>query len=414
MKMIWNKELKRLAGAFLLCALLSILGMHLCVAAYGRDMRKEYHHLLAAVFGNVAAAYPEVAQEELVRVLNGRENEAAGADILKRYGMLEAYAEESFAGQERRLLLFGISADFFMLLFFCAVGIWLYAYFRRQQNKIRELTDYMEALNRSGYRMEVEDNADDELSGLRNELYKLTVFLKEQAERALEQKRMLADAMADISHQLKTPLTSATVLLDNLAENADMDSAVRQRFLTEITRQVTSMSWLVTAMLKLSRLDAGMVEFKGGWIAGETLVGEVLQRLEIAAEWKGVTFSVDFPEEMRLFADRKWTEEALLNVVKNAVEHSYENGVVEICGEENEVYRQISVRDHGPGIGEEARRNLFRRFYRGNAIREDSVGIGLALSKEIVERQGGFLSVDACRDGGTVFLFRFLRQEEGR
>lgn len=414
MKMVWNRELKKLAGIFLLCFFIGILGMNLCMAAFGRDMRREYSALLAAVFGNVAASYPEVAQEELVSVLNARGNEASGADILRRYGILDGYAGASFAGQENRLLLLSVSADIFLILLFCALGILLYVYFKRQQDKIQGLESYMEALNRSGYRLEVEDNADDELSGLRNELYKLTVYLKEQTNRALEQKRMLADAMADISHQLKTPLTSATVLLDNLSENEDMDKAVRQRFLSELTRQITGMSWLVTAILKLSKLDAGMVEFRSSWTAGKTLVWEVLQRLEVAAEWKGVTFSVDFPEEMKLYVDRKWTEEALLNIVKNAIEHSFEGGAVEISGEENEVYRQIAVRDHGEGIGPEERRNLFRRFYQGNAVREDSIGIGLAMAREIVERQGGYLSVDSCRDGGTVFLFRFLHGNDPR
>ena len=117
---------------------------------------------------------------------------------------------------------------------------------------------------------------------------------------------------------------------------------------------------------------------------------------------------------MKLYVDRKWTEEALLNIVKNAIEHSFEGGAVEISGEENEVYRQIAVRDHGEGIGPEERRNLFRRFYQGNAVREDSIGIGLAMAREIVERQGGYLSVDSCRDGGTVFLFRFLHGNDPR
>ena len=130
--------------------------------------------------------------------------------------------------------------------------------------------------------------------------------------------------------------------------------------------------------------------------------------MEIAAEWKGITFSVELPEDIRLFVDRKWTEEALLNIVKNAIEYSPEGGVVEISGEVNEVYMQIAVRDHGKGITQEEREKLFRRFYRGDCVREDSIGIGLALAREIVERQGGHLSADSHRGGGTVFRLRFL------
>lgn len=246
-------------------------------------------------------------------------------------------------------------------------------------------------------------------AGLRNELYKLTVFLKEKADGAIAQKGMLANAMADISHQLKTPLTSATVLMDNLSENMDMDEETRQRFMREVTRQLTGMSWLITTLLKLSKLDAGMVELERSQTVVAELIEEVLQRLEIAAEWREITFSIDFPEEISLSIDRKWTEEALLNLIKNAIEHSPKGGVVEISGEENEVYTQIAVRDYGEGIQEEERRNLFKRFYQGNSAREDSTGIGLALAKEIVEKQGGYLTVDSHKERGTVFLLRFLK-----
>ncbi len=408
MKVAWNKELKKLAAMFLTCLCMCILTLNLCMVVYRNQMRTEYCNLLAAVFGNVAAAYPEVAEEELVLILNRQDNVEFGADILGRYGILKEYAGTSFTGQERLFARLCAGVNLFLLLLFCGMGILLYLYFGKRQERIQGLTGYMEALNRRNYRLDVENNADDELSGLRNELYKLTVLLKEQAKRALEQKRRLADSMADISHQLKTPLTSATVLLDNLSENMDMDRATRQRFLGEATRQLTGMSWLVTTMLKLSRLDAGVVELERGWIPGKTLAEDVLRRLEIAAEWKGITFSVEIPEDIGLFVDRKWTEEALLNIVKNAIEYSPDGGIVEISGEVNEVYMQIAVRDHGKGITQEEQKKLFRRFYQGDCAREDSIGIGLALAREIVEKQGGCLTADCHRDGGTVFRIRFL------
>ncbi len=404
--MVWNKEMKRLAGMFLACFCMGILAMNLCVAVYGNHMRAEYNSLLATVFGAVSAAYPEVSEEELVHTLNSGGNEALGAEILGRYGILAEYAGSSFAGQERQLGVLCAGMNLFLVLAFACTGALLYGYFKKRQHRIAGLADYMEALNRSSYRMEVEDNGDDELSGLRNELYKLTVFLKEQAEGAMTQKRMLADALADISHQLKTPLTSATVLLDNLSENLDMDQATRQRFTVEATRQLTGMSWLVTTVLKLSKLDAGVVELERAWISGKALVEDVVQRLEIAAEWKGISFSLDLPESLRLLVDRKWTQEALLNIIKNAIEHSPDGGTVEISGEENEVYAQIAVRDHGEGMTKEEQRKLFRRFYQGNYAREDSMGIGLSLAREILEKQNGHITVDSR--GGTVFTLRFL------
>lgn len=413
MKLAWNRELRKLAVMVLCIFGMGALIMNLCIGAYCNRIRAEYHGFLAAVFDNVLEDYPEVHEEELIQILNRKGDVRHGFDILARYGVLAEHTDASFTGQERQLQALRTGSNLFLALFFGSIAVLSHTYFRRRQNRIMGLTDYMKSLSRGDYRLEVEDNEDDELSGLRNEIYKLTVFLREQAARALEQKRALSDAMADISHQLKTPLTSITVLMDNLSENDDMEKTTRQRFTAEITRQLAGMSWLITAMLKLSRLDAGVVRLERVRLRAEEFVGEVLQRLELVAEWRDVSFSVKIQEGMALCVDRKWTGEALMNIVKNAVEHSPTGDRVEISGEENEVYAQITVRDHGKGISEEERKKLFRRFYNGNSVREDSIGIGLALAKEIVEKQDGQITVDSREGDGTVFFIRFLKGSRG-
>ncbi len=312
--------------------------------------------------------------------------------------------------QEKQLWFLGVFSNIFTVSFFILFAVTVFFYLKRRQIKIRGLTDYMQEINRDRYRLDMEDNGDDELSGLRNEIYKLTVFLKEKADQAVERRQALADSVTNISHQLKTPLTSITVLLDNLSENPDMDKATRGHFLSELTCQVTGMSWLIGTMLKLSRLDAGVVELERARTGVNEMVQEVLTRLEMAAEWRQVCFRVNIPADAEIYADRKWTVEGLMNIVKNAVEHSPAGGTVEISGEENEVYTQIAVRDQGGGITREEQENLFRRFYKGSLAREDSVGIGLALAREIVEKQSGTISLDSRPGGGTVFRIRFLKQ----
>ena len=310
---------------------------------------------------------------------------------------------------ERQVRSMSVFSNILLSVFFLIVSVFLLLYLKRRQLKIYGLETYMEMLYREGYLLDIEDNSDDELSGLRNEIYKLTVLLKEQAVRAAEQKKALADSMADISHQLKTPLTSMTVLMDNLADDIDMDPAIRRHFITEITYQLTNMSWLVSTLLKISRLDAGVVELDRESLEVASLVGEALQKVEVAAEWNQVSFALKIPEDAVLVADRKWTAEALANILKNAVEHSPRDAVVEISAEENDVYTGIFVRDRGKGIGEEERKKLFNRFYRGTSAREDSVGIGLALAKEIIEKQKGYVSVESERDKGTCFAVKFLK-----
>lgn len=305
------------------------------------------------------------------------------------------------------MLVLAVNASFIVL--FVLLWLFLFTYLRKRQGRIDSLETYMDTLHGKGHHLKLEDNLDDELSGLRNEIYKLTVLLRKQAKDADEKKKALADSVANISHQLKTPLTSAIVLMDNLSEDSQMDQTIRRHFMSEITYQLTGMSWLVSTMLKLSRLDAGVVELERERIGLRELLEETLRRVETAAEWNDISFTVNIPEEASVCVDRRWTVEALANVVKNAIEHSPAGGSIQISGDENDVYAHIAVRDHGEGIGEEERERLFNRFYKGVSTREDSIGIGLALAKEVIEKQQGYVSVESEKGKGCCFLIKFLK-----
>ena len=267
----------------------------------------------------------------------------------------------------------------------------------------------MEELSRGNYGLDIQDNGDNELSGLKNEVYKLTVFFREQAQQAAANRRALADSVADISHQLKTPLTSVMVLADNLSESEGMPEETRRYFLSEITRQITGISWLVSTLLKLSRLDAGVVELKQEPLSVARLADEVCGKLEVNAEWNQVAFSVDIPDRIVIRGDFQWLTEAVLNIVKNAIEHSPAGSVVEIRAEDNDVYTLLTVHNWGQEIPDEDQRHLFERFYRGGSARSDSIGIGLALAKEIVARLGGYITVESKEEKGTFFFIKFLK-----
>jgi len=406
----WNQELKRLAMLFLAIFVTALALGNLCVRIYIGQVRNEYKQLLAVIFGNVLEAYPEVEEEELIWILNNKENVSVGASIMARYGILEGAESRSFAVQERQLALLQWGVTFFILLLMLALAVFFMSYIRQRQNGIARLEAYVDAVDLGIGGLEIEENEDDELSGLRNEIFKLTVLLRQQADRAVAQRHALADSVADISHQLKTPLTSLMVLADNLAEGTQLDESTRRRFLSEITRQLAGMSWLVTTMLKLSRFDAGVVELSKKEIQVQDFVDEVLDRLEATAEWKSITFKVILSGTEYVLADKGWTGEALMNIVKNAIEHSPEGSSVEISCEENDVYTQIQVRDFGVGITEEERAKMFQRFYNRKTNKEDSTGIGLSLAKEIMEKQGGSILVDSKEGKGTSFKLRFLKQ----
>lgn len=407
---LWNGEMKKLAFSILLVFAAALFLENVLTALCIRGMRGENNIFLAAVMGNVAALYPDVDESQMVKVLNDKSNLDTGEKLLAKYGVFEdSDSSSGFAGLEKQFTQLKICSNFFAVFLFLCIGFLLYFYFSARQRKIDDMAAYMEALNRDGYSLDIENNTDDELSSLRNEVYKLTVLLKEQAMLAAKQKKALADSVADISHQLKTPLTSITVLVDNLSENADMDEGTRYRFTGEISRQLSGMSWLIATMLKLSRLEAGVVVLERGRCSMRELVEGVVQGLETMSELAQVIIEPNLPEGVFLWVDRNWTAEAVSNILKNAIEHSNEGGTIEIYGTDNDVYTELRITDHGTGITQEERRRLFRRFYRGNTAREDSVGIGLALAKEIVEKQNGHISVDSEEEKGTVFSIKFLK-----
>lgn len=409
MERFWNKELKK---AFLCIILIGILGGVLCNLAllqFQKRQRQVVYQTYAGILGALQETYPQVREEEILRLLNGREQMDQGRAILQKYGIFEE--EIGFRAQEQGFAATYAWMNGFLILTLGGVmGVFL-LYQRSRSKKVARLGRYVDRVSHGDYSLELWDNEAEELSGLKNELYKLTVQCKEQAELAQKSKIALADWVADISHQLKTPLTSVVVLADNLLEDPEMDLAVRQRFLQEISRQLMGMKWLVLTMLKLSRLDAGMVELQKEAVSLRKVTEETLRNLELMAEWKEIRFEVKSPGkagDFQVAGDEKWLEEALRNVVKNAVEHSPQGGMVELAFEENDVYVQVSIRDYGEGISEADQKHLFERFYRASKAENENAGLGLALSKKIVEKHNGYIAVESSEEG-SVFYLRFLK-----
>lgn len=409
MRLRWNEESKKLLlGLCLFLALSLVLG-NLGIRFYQNRMRREYNLLVANMMETVQKSYPQASETELIGMLETEVPSAEGERILAQYGVFTENGSRTFARQEKQLAIFQAGMNLF-LAGILAVGIGVVlAYLQRRQKRIEQLQRYMEQLQRGDYRLELEENADDELSGLHNEVYRLTVLLKETAALAQQRRQALADSVANISHQLKTPLTSMTILLDNLTENEEMDEVTRHRFLAEMSRQLTGMSWLIATLLKLSRLEAGVAELERKPVKVQKLVEECISRLETAAEWRGIALETRLQPEAVLNVDENWTLEALCNIVKNAIEHSPADSSVQIRASENEIYTEITVRDSGTGIPKEEREKLFQRFYRGSNAAQDSIGIGLALAKEVVEQQHGRIEIESAEGQGTLFSLKFMK-----
>lgn len=409
MKFCWNREVKRLMAVFAAVFFLGGLCCNLVIAGYCERLDREFNLAVASMLGSVKQAYPATPEEELLELLSVDEDRGTGERLLGQYGIFLEEQGSSFTRlKSMRAGFCGILSAVLLIMagFFLTI---LLLYIRHRQREIGKLCGYMDEVGRGNFSLDISHNRDDELSGLKNELYKLTVFLKEQAKTAIDNRRALADAVADISHQLKTPLTSVTVLVDNLSENQDMEPVIRSRFLREVSSQLSGVSWLIAVLLKLSRLDAGVVELEHRSLSVRALAEKVCQKLELLAEWRQVELKLQISEEIRIRGDDQWLTEAFLNLVKNAIEHSHAGGEVLITAEENDVYTLVTVKDDGEGISQEEQKHLFERFYRGRSAGADSVGIGLSLAKEIIVRQDGYITVESDQGKGTVFLVKFIK-----
>ncbi len=282
-------------------------------------------------------------------------------------------------------------------------------YLKFRQRKIDKLDTYIQKVSRRDYWVNIEDYSEDELNCLKDSLYKITVMLKEDAENKSKQNESILTSVSDISHQLKTPLTSILILLDNITENPDMDDKTKRKFLLEITRQIKGMNFLILALLKLSRLDAGAVEFENKQINLKELIEDVLSDLEILIDVKQIKIVENIKSNPYIIGDYNWNKEAILNIIKNAIEHTEEGKKVEITLNENGVYSNIQIKDQGEGISHEELKHIFDRFYKTKNSKENSIGIGLALSKSIIEKQNGYIQVESSLNKGTTFIIKYLK-----
>ena len=186
-----------------------------------------------------------------------------------------------------------------------------------------------------------------------------------------------------------------------------MDEQTRRKFIIEITKKVESMNWLIIALLKLSKLDANAVEFKNERIDVCNMIKEIVENLSIMAEIRNIEIMFESKDTIYIQADYNWYKEAISNILKNAIEHA--KHIVTIKVTENKVYTQIEIKDDGVGINKKDMKHIFDRFYKSQNSDENSIGIGLSLSKSIVEAQNGHIYVDSKDGEYTKFIIRYIK-----
>ena len=277
---------------------------------------------------------------------------------------------------------------------------------RWRYTEIENLSSYLRQISNGNYTLDVRDNQEGELSILKNDIYKVTLMLSEHSALLQHDKVQLTNAISDISHQLKTPLTSMTVMADLLSE-PELPPEKRTEFTRSIRIQLERIGWLVSSLLKFSKIDAGTVQFKKNPISVRTLFQKSLEPVLIPMDIKEQTVSIKGDDAVSFLGDLNWTAEAVLNILKNCVEHTPEGGEISISFAENALYTEVIIADNGKGIPKEELSYVFQRFYKGKNASEDSVGIGLALSHSIITSQNGDINIKSEKGMGTQFHIKF-------
>ncbi|AGA57092.1 signal transduction histidine kinase [Thermobacillus composti KWC4] len=296
-----------------------------------------------------------------------------------------------------------ITAATAILLIFC-----FFWFTRWRYRELEKLSGYLRRISGGDYTLDVRDNREGELSILKNEIYKVTLKLSEQGSQLQRDKLRLTDAISDISHQLKTPLTSMMVMVD-LLDDSGLPAEKRKEFTNNIRVQLERLDWLISSLLKLSKIDAGTARFKREPVKAETLVRKALESVLIPMDIKEQKLTVQGDPEAAFTGDLHWTAEALINILKNCVEHTPEGGTIAVTYGENALYTEIVVADSGTGIPKEDLPHIFKRFYRGKNASEGSIGIGLAMAHSIVTSQYGTIEVKSSPGQGTEFRIKFYK-----
>lgn len=288
-----------------------------------------------------------------------------------------------------------------------AFGAAFCAFTKARYQRIARMSEQIDRVLHDADHLYMDEVDEGELSILHSEITKMTVRIREQNAALNQEKERLADSLADIAHQLRTPLTAANLILSLLANSPDANE--RNAWVRETEELLARMDWLITSLLKLSRLDAGIVVFQSQQVDVNELISVALRPFLIPMELHNIAWHIDVPNGMRLQGDPAWLAEAVQNILKNCLESIGDNGRITMVGTDNPLFTELAIRDSSAGFATEDLPGLFDRFYRGKHSAAAGYGIGLSLCKTIITRQGGTITADNHPQGGAVFVIRFPR-----
>ncbi|MBR5943819.1 MAG: HAMP domain-containing histidine kinase [Lachnospiraceae bacterium] len=311
------------------------------------------------------------------------------------------------AGAAVGVFFFSPVASVIVLAAGCLVLLVMVIDARSRYQAMERLSTELDEILHDNDRFLITECEEGELAILSSSIRKMTLKLKEQASKLTNEKKVLTDAIADIFHQMRTPLTSMRLSCSMLSEE-DIPYEERIRFVRGIKKQLERMQWLVETLLKMSKIEAGTVTFKKERLDVHELVQKACEPLLIPLELRDIKLKTE-TNNAGLTGDLDWLAEAIGNIVKNCMEHTPEGGQITINSEENAIFTVLTIEDTGQGFDKNDIAHIFERFYKGKNSGSESVGIGLALSCTIITGLDGTIKAENGKNGGARFEIRFYK-----
>lgn len=399
-------ELKKMCITSCIVIIIFLITFSILIYKQYKTYTYNFNQKIAGIIDNVLEKYPDIEKREIVEILNS--SDKTNNEILREYG-IELDKDSVILENNTDFQKFIIIDINTLIVFILILSIIVFKYNHSESKKINEITKYIEEINRGNYKLNIEENTEDELSILKNELYKITIMLKEVAENSQKDKTTLKDSLSDISHQIKTPITSILIMLDNILSDENMPEDIKKDFIKDIKREIINIKFLVESILKLSKIDSNSIKFIKKEVSIKDIINESVKNVSMLSELKNIEIIVSGDDSIKTICDLKWQVEAITNILKNCIEHSHENKKIYINYNQNNMYTELKIEDNGTGIDAKDLPHIFERFYKGKNSSSDSVGIGLALSKSIIESNNGYIQVDSELNKGTTFIIKYLK-----